>query len=982
MAATVAASVVGIASAGPVGAVGIGVNQPTVVSAVPSASSPNITNGVVYAINQVGSQIVVGGSFTTVQNHGSTTTLTRNRVLAFDAGTGAVSTAFAPTFDSTVEAIAAGPTAGTVYVGGAFTNVNGVRSKGIALVDLSTGAQVSGFAPAALNGVVYSIARVGTHLLVAGTFSTAGGAAHAGLVSLNPTTGKVDSWVGLQFAGHHNYTGASGQANGPVGPRAMAVNPDGTRAVLVGNFTSVGGQSHDQIAMIDLDGSSVTVDPWTTLKYTATCFSGAFDTYVTDVQYAADGTYFVVTATGGSGTNSDGSNSLCDSAARWEATSGGAANPVQPTWVDYTGQDTLWSVAITGSAVYVGGHQRWLNNSQGHDNPGEGAVPRPGLAALDPVSGAPLSWNPGRNPRGAGAYALFANSAGLYVGSDTDYIGNNTYMRRKIAYFPLAGGTAPASTATAALPSDLYGAGQLPNSTNTDILYRIHAGGGLVGAVDNGPDWLADASGNDPGAQFRNSSSNAAGYSCCAALSSSVPASAPAALFNSERWDPGSHADGDEMHWSFPVAAGTHVAVRLYFANRCGCTSQVGQRQFDVAVDGSTVLDHYDIVQDVGDQTGTMHEFDVTSPGDVSVDFTHEVENPLVNAIEIVNLDASSTPGTSQDELAYHAVSGSAIGPRTVVPTNVAWGSTRGAFMVGKTLFYGTTDGTFHRATFDGTTLGTPSTIDPYHDPAWSSVETGSGQTYNGTSPTFYSELPQVTGAFYSAGRLYYSVAGQSTLYSRWFSPDSGIVGSDEFTTGGADFSDIAGMVLSGSTLYYAKRSDGSLHSLAFSNGTPNAGTDTTVSGPAVDGIDWRARGLFLYGPATFPNTPPNAQATSSCTGSSCSFDATASNDPDGSIASYSWDFGDGTHATGATATHGYADAGTYHGDAHRDRQPRCRELALDRQRHRQCAGRAGRVRRPGTQQRRRRPLRPSWCRPACPPVTPSCCSSRRARPV
>jgi PKD repeat protein len=382
-------------------------------------------------------------------------------------------------------------------------------------------------------------------------------------------------------------------------------------------------------------------------------------------------------------------------------------------------------------------------------------------------------------------------------------------------------------------------------------------------------------------------------------------------LFNSERWDPGSHADGDEMHWAFPVAAGTHVAVRLYFANRCSCTAQVGQRVFDVAVDGTTVLDHYDVVQDVGDQTATMHEYDVTSPGDVTLDFTHELENPLINAVEILNLDAPTT-GAAQDELAYHAISGSAIGARTVVPSSVAWGSTRGAFMVGKTVFYGTTDGTFHRAGFDGRTVGTPSTIDPYHDPAWSSVQTGSGQTYDGTSPTFYGELPQVTGAFYSAGRVYYSVAGQSALYSRWFSPDSGIVGSDEFTTAGADFSDIAGMVLSGSTLYYAKRSNGTLHSMSFANATPDAGTDTVVSGPALDGNDWRARGLFLYGPATFPNQPPVARATSSCTGSSCSFDATASSDPDGSVASYSWDFGDGTHATGATATHGYAAAGSY----------------------------------------------------------------------
>jgi hypothetical protein len=41
------------------------------------------------------------------------------------------------------------------------------------------------------------------------------------------------------------------------------------------------------------------------------------------------------------------------------------------------------------------------------------------------------------------------------------------------------------------------------------------------------------------------------------------------------------------------------------------------------------------------------------------------------------------------------------------------------------------------------------------------------------------------------------------------------------------------------------------------------------------------------------PNAPPTASFTTACSGLSCSFDGGGSGDPDGSIVSYTWDFGD-----------------------------------------------------------------------------------------
>ena len=198
-------------------------------------------------------------------------------------------------------------------------------------------------------------------------------------------------------------------------------------------------------------------------------------------------------------------------------------------------------------------------------------------------------------------------------------------------------------------------------------------------------------------------------------------------------------------------------------------------------------------------------------------------------------------------------------------------------------------------------------------------MQTGSGQTYQGAKSGFYAEIPNVTGAFYSDGRIYYTLTGQTTLFWRYFTPDSGTIGGQEFTVTGGNFSNIAGEFLSGTTLYYANRTDGTLHTIAFTNGGTNGTnpsidptTDTTVSGPAIDGNDWRARSLFAFGKATFPDKAPTASATATCTNLSCSFDGSSSTDSDGTVASYAWTFGDGTTATGEYPTHGYATAGTF----------------------------------------------------------------------
>jgi subtilisin family serine protease len=68
----------------------------------------------------------------------------------------------------------------------------------------------------------------------------------------------------------------------------------------------------------------------------------------------------------------------------------------------------------------------------------------------------------------------------------------------------------------------------------------------------------------------------------------------------------------------------------------------------------------------------------------------------------------------------------------------------------------------------------------------------------------------------------------------------------------------------------------------------------------------------FIGGGDPQPNSPPSASFTYSCTGLSCDFDGRGSDDSEGPIASYVWNFGDGNSGTGSTASHTYGSNGTY----------------------------------------------------------------------
>jgi len=390
--------------------------QPAVVSANPVNFTPHVLDGTVWAFAVVGDTVVVAGNFTKVQDSTRRTVVARKNIFAYGLRDGALRS-FAPAVDAAVYTLAPGPR-NTVYLGGSFKTVNGAAQRGLARVAVSDGARISGFGASINWGDVRSLKSRGNRLYAGGTFTKINGIPRVGLARVSAGSGTVD-------AGFNPRISAPGLSRPRV--EHFDISPDGTRLIAVGALLKVGTAARTQIAMFDVSGSAAALTSWYTTAYQPQCMKG-FDTYLRQVKFSPNGRWFVVAATG----RASSPTKLCDSAARFEATGGGRHNP---TWVQRTGGDSLYAVAVTGSAVYVGGHQRYLNNPYGSDvkGPGPGAVIRVGIGALNPSTGRALGWNPSRS-RGVGVRAFLAVPQGLLVGSDTDRLGREYHGR--IGMFP------------------------------------------------------------------------------------------------------------------------------------------------------------------------------------------------------------------------------------------------------------------------------------------------------------------------------------------------------------------------------------------------------------------------------------------------------------------------------------------------------------------------------------------------------------------
>ncbi|MHA7240804.1 PKD domain-containing protein [Arthrobacter sp. TMS1-12-1] len=297
-------------------------NSPTVsADALPTVQ----VDGVVWQQMIVGTTVYVAGNFTTARPAGAapgTSTVTRNNILAYDIRTGALIQSFAPSLNAQARSIAASPDGSRIYVGGAFTTVNGTAASRIAALDPATGAMIPSFKPAP-NSRVDAIVATADAVYLGGWFSAVGSTPRARLAAVDAATGTLRTW---------NPSAAGGDVS------AMVMSPDRTKLVVGGSFTTLNGSSNPGYGLAAVDAATGALRPW---AVNGLVRNGGADAAITNL--TTDGTN--VYGTGyvfGAGGNLEGAFS-----ANW------ADGSVK--WIEDCHGDS-YGVAPVGETVYTVGH--------------------------------------------------------------------------------------------------------------------------------------------------------------------------------------------------------------------------------------------------------------------------------------------------------------------------------------------------------------------------------------------------------------------------------------------------------------------------------------------------------------------------------------------------------------------------------------------------------------------------------------------------
>jgi hypothetical protein len=172
------------------------------VSVKPDLTTPQ-TNGRVHVIMRVDGVVYVGGSFTQVRPAGAAPGTNQTAItdaFAFDAHTGAI-LPWNPKPNGVVRAMAASPNGAEIFLGGNFTTVGGKTHMHLAAVAACTNhtscpGTVQRWAPGT-DGGVFALAAEGNTVYVGGLFKHINGVKHHDLGAVSISRGKLTRFARL-----------------------------------------------------------------------------------------------------------------------------------------------------------------------------------------------------------------------------------------------------------------------------------------------------------------------------------------------------------------------------------------------------------------------------------------------------------------------------------------------------------------------------------------------------------------------------------------------------------------------------------------------------------------------------------------------------------------------------------------------------------------------------------------------------------------
>jgi len=429
-----------------------GIQPPSgVLSTTPATNTPRLVASQDNPVEQIRQIVQCGNTMYAVGNFSEiaqgSKTYQRENIFSFKATYPYTMTSWAPdvvgtgTSDGSSNTVAtitfSGGNCADAYIGGKFSSVNGTAVKNIAEIDTTTGNVVTSFAHSASSSV-NTLLGVNGHILAGGYFTSINGSsADPYFASLNPATGKGDGFLQLNISGNYQFPGVVSNATRVFN---QSLSHSGTLDLVMGDFTSAGGQPRQQIFMLNLATSPATVTGWTSPQWDGSQGEATPSDptngwpyqcatvepfYIQAAAWSPDDSTVYIGTTGYHPNNwpvgQTPRNGLCDAAASFPATQ----TTVYDNWINETGCDSLYSAAADSQAAYFAGHERFSTNNNYCDALGPGGYNAPGMEGLSASTGQ-LFLNPGgtagyySRSRGYGADDMLMTSAGLWIASDNE----------------------------------------------------------------------------------------------------------------------------------------------------------------------------------------------------------------------------------------------------------------------------------------------------------------------------------------------------------------------------------------------------------------------------------------------------------------------------------------------------------------------------------------------------------------------------------